>query len=157
MSPQFELSEATLGELESRLDAEHPTIESVIEGLLATSGGQLVGDPFYAFTQSKVFRALNTDADRYLALLSKLHEMHGPDFRDFIAAQNLKRRYFGNSKEEVCSASQYNQAREIPNSKYWAIMNIDKSTKRRFLRRLLIYIGYEDAMVAHVQELISGR
>ncbi|EDY83986.1 hypothetical protein VDG1235_3613 [Verrucomicrobiia bacterium DG1235] len=151
------MSEALMRELEGRMDSEHPTIESVIGGLLGTSAGDLVGNPLYAFSHSKDFRTCGNDSDRYLALLAKLHELHGPEFGEFIAAQTLKRRYFGQSKEEICEASRYNQAREIPNSKYWAIMNIDTPTKRRFLKRLLVYVGYTDVMVKHIQELICGR
>lgn len=143
--------------LEARIDSEHPNVESVIAGLLETPGGQLVGDPFYSFTRSKAFRVCGNDADRYIALLAKLHELHREEFEEFIAAQNLKRRYFGQSKEEICEASRYNQARRIPDSKYWAIMNIDTPTKRRFLKRLLVFLDYPDEMVTHVRSLIYGR
>lgn len=157
MSPKIQVSDSLFRELKSRLDSEHPDVESVIRSILDTSGGKLVGDPLFSFTLSHGFRACVNDADRYLALLGKLHEMHRQEFGDFVSAQRLKRRYFGLSKEEVCQDSKYNQARHIPGSKYWAIMNIDTATKRRFLKRLLVYLGYPDEMVTHVRGLVGGN
>lgn len=157
MSPKIQVTAALLEDLESRIDADHPTVAAVIASLLAGPGGALTGDPLYSFTQSSAFRSCAKDSDRYLALLAKLHELHREEFAEFVAAQTLKRRYFGHSKEEVCDASRHNQAREIPGSRFWAIMNIDAPTKRRFLARLLVYIGYREEMVTHVRSLIGSR
>ncbi|MCF3650076.1 hypothetical protein [Synoicihabitans lomoniglobus] len=156
MAPKIELTPELLAELERRRDSEHPTVEAVISSLLATSGGRLIGDPYYSFTCSAAFRSLTNDSDRYLALLAKLHAMHRGEFAEFVQGQSFKRRYFGLSAAEVCEASRHNQARQIPDSKYWAIMNIDTPTKRRFLKRLLIFIGYPDEMVTHVRGLIGN-
>ena len=155
MSAKFAISPALLAELERRMDNEHPSVEAVISSLLSTSGGQLIGDPLYSFTRSAEFRSLTNDSDRYLALLAKVHEMHRNEFQKFVAGQSFKRRYFGLSAEEVCEASKHNQARRIAGSKYWAIMNIDAATKRRFLKRLLVFIGYPDEMVTYVRRLIG--
>lgn len=157
MSPKIELNKSLLRELESRMDAEHPTVEAVISSILETSGGKLIGDPLHSYTRSQVFRTCTNDADRYVSLLGKLHEIYGQEFGEFVAGQRLQRRYFGLSREEVCAASEHNQARQIPSSKYWAIMNIDTATKRRFLKRLLVYLGYSDEMITHVRQLIGNR
>ncbi len=157
MSPRLEISKSLMDELKARIDSEHPDVETVISSLLKTSGGKLIGNPLYAFTCSKDFRVYANDADRYLALLAKIHELHPEEFMGFVAGQRLRRRYFGLSKDEVCQASRHNQARRIPSSKYWAIMNIDTPTKRRFLKRLLIYIDYPDEMVSHVRNLIGNQ
>ncbi len=155
MSEKVQLAPALLAELERRIDSEHPSVEAVISSLLSTSGGKLIGDPLYAYTCSADFRGRNSDSDRYLSLLGKIHEMHREDFQEFVASQSFKRRYFGMSAEEVCEASKHNQARHIEGSKYWAIMNIDAPTKRRFLKRLLVFIGYPDEMVIYVRNLIG--
>ncbi len=157
MSPKIDLPQSLIDELKSRIDTEHPNVESVIASLLRTSGGKLIGNPLYAFTRSETFRSCVNDAERYLTLLAKIHEMHPKEFMGFVAGQKLRRRYFGLSREEVCKASRHNQAKQIPNSKYWAIMNIDTATKRRFLKRLLVYIDYPDEMVAHIRSLIGSK
>lgn len=155
MSNKVELTPELLTELERRIDREHPNIEAVISSLLATSGGKLIGDPLYSYTCSAEFRKQTSDTERYLALLAKVHEMHREEFQEFVAGQKHKRRYFGLTPEEICEASKHNQARQISGSKYWAIMNIDAPTKRRFLKRALIFVGYPDEMVRHVQRLIG--
>jgi len=42
------------------------------------------------------------------------------------------RRYLGLSREAILEQCRNNQARQIPDTHYWAIMNIDTATKRRF-------------------------
>ena len=39
------------------------------------------------------------------------------------------------------------EARQIDGTQFWAIMNIDTATKRRFLARVLDFIGYRDAVI----------
>ena len=43
---------------------------------------------------------------------------------------------------------QRNHARQIPGTQYWAVMNIDATTRRRFVCRLLEFIGCHDETVA---------
>ncbi len=113
------------------------------------------GDPLSGFTRSPAFRALHTDADRYLGILGFIYKYHGPDFRDFVEHLSSRRKYFGASPEEILETSKHNQARQIPHSPYWAIMNIDTATKRRFLRRALEYVGYPDATIQHTITLVG--
>ena len=120
----------------------------VIGALLDRPEEALIGKKLSAFLGSPAFRALGSDADRYLAILGFVYKDHGPDFRDFVEHLSSRRKYFGASPEEIQETSRHNQARQIPNSPYWAIMNIDTATKRRFLRRAREFVGYPDEAIA---------
>lgn len=128
---------------------------AVIGALLDRPEPELEGGKLKAFTESAAFRALHTDADRYLAILGFVYQTHGRDFRDFVEHLSSRRKYFGASAEEIRETSRHNQARQIPHSPYWAIMNIDTATKRRFLRRALEFVGYPDGAVTHACGLIG--
>lgn len=122
----------------------------VIGALLDRPEGDRVGTKLLSFLKSPAFRALHTDADRYLAVLGFIFQHHRSDFRDFVEHLSSRRKYFGSSPEEIRETSRHNQARQIPHSPYWAIMNIDTATKRRFLRRAMEFVGFPDEAIAAV-------
>jgi negative modulator of initiation of replication len=51
------------------------------------------------------------------------------------------------TRQEILETCRHNQARQIPGTHYWAIMNIDSATKSRFLARVLEFIGYRDPVI----------
>jgi negative regulator of replication initiation len=112
--------------------------------------------PLVAYTLSAEFRAKFSDAERYLALLAWIAKHHAPEFSDFIAHHASGRKYLGLSAEEIRETCRHNQARLIDGTHYWAIMNLDTPTKRRFLRRLLVFVGTSDEVIAHVTSTIGG-
>jgi negative modulator of initiation of replication len=59
------------------------------------------------------------------------------------------------TREEITEQSRHNQARQIPRTPYWAIMNIDTPTKRRFLTRVLEFCGYAESLVEHTCNAIG--
>jgi negative modulator of initiation of replication len=117
-------------------------------------------EPLIACLLSAEFRAKFTDADKYLAILGWIAARHAADFSEFI--QSLTRgpggrRYLGLSREEIVKQCRHNQARQIPGTQYWAIMNLDTATKRRFLSRVLEFIGYREEITAFVCGSIGMR
>src|ERR1017187_3864800 len=104
-------------------------------------------EPLVGFLLGTEFRTKFTDADRYLAILGWIASKYGSEFNEFIlslSASPSGRRFLGMSREEIVEQCRHNQARQIPNTHYWAIMNIDTATKRRFLSRVLEFIGYRE-------------
>ncbi len=114
-------------------------------------------EPLVAYMLSAEFRAKFTDADKYLAILGWVAAKHASDFTEFIASLASGRRYLGWSREEIIEQCQHNQARQIPGTHYWAIMNIDTATKRRFLARVLEFVGYRDEIIDVVCAAIGMR
>ena len=117
-------------------------------------------EPLIGFLMGAEFRTKFTDADKYLAILGWLAAKHGSEFGEFIhslTSSSSGRRYLGLSREAIVEQCRHNQAREIPNSHYWAIMNIDTATKRRFLSRVLEFIGYRENVIDFICGVIGMR
>ena len=117
-------------------------------------------EPLIAYVLSSDFRAKFTDADKYLAILGWIAAKHSFEFNEFILSLSNSpsgRRYLGLSREAIVEQCRHNQARQIPNTHYWAIMNIDTATKRRFLTRVLEFVGYRDDVVDFVCGAIGIR
>ena len=117
-------------------------------------------EPLVGYILGSDFRTRFTDADKYLSILGWVAARHAPEFNEFIltlSGSASGRRYLGLSREAILEQCQNNQARQIPGTHYWAIMNIDTATKRRFLTRVLEFIGYRDDVVDFVCGAIGMR
>ena len=144
----IEISDEVYDALQDLARGFHRTPDEVLASLLnVPSGSPDAADPLAAFVLSPEFRAKFTDADKYLALLSWIAARHPADFGEFIRSLDGGRRYLGLSRDEILETCRHNQARQIDGTPYWAIMNIDSATKRRFLARVLEFVGYRDAAV----------
>lgn len=121
------------------------------------AGEQSPGNPLATFLLSAEFRAKFTDADKYLAILGWIAAQHGPDFREFIQSLGSGRRYLSLDREAILAQCHHNQARQIPGTPFWAIMNIDTPTKRRFLGRVLEFVGYREEIIDFTCQAIGMR
>ena len=91
---------------------------------LLNLGGTRFDNPLLAYLATAEFRSLHKDSDKYLAILGWVAAQHPADFREYILSLNRGRRHLSMTREEIIAQSQYNQARQIPDTPYWAIMNI---------------------------------
>lgn len=114
-------------------------------------------DPLTNFLLSAEFRTKFTDADKYLAILGWVASQHVADFQEYIMSLNHGRRYLSMSREDIVAQCRHNQARQIPGTKFWAIMNIDTPTKRRFLTRVLEFCGYREEVIDFTCNAIGMR
>jgi negative regulator of replication initiation len=117
-------------------------------------------EPLVSFVLGTEFRIKFTDADKYLGILGWVAVKHGSEFKEFIRSLSSGangRRYLGLSQAEIVEQCRHNQARQIPNTQFWAIMNIDTATKRRFLSRVLEFVGYDDSLIEFVCGVIGSR
>jgi negative modulator of initiation of replication len=154
----IEVSDEVYAALQALATGFHRTPDEVLASLLnVPTGSPEATEPLAAYILSGDFRARFTDADRYLALLGWVAGRHAEEFREFIAAQSGGRRFLTMTREEIVAACRHNQARQIDGTQYWAIMNIDTATKRRFLARLLEFIGYRDAVIELACSALGGR
>lgn len=142
---QIEVSDEVYSALQQLARGFHRTPDAVLANLLNIPGApDDAADPLAAFLLSPEFRAKFTDADRYLAILAWIAARHPADFAEFIRGLESGRRYFGLTRDEVVATCRHNQARQIEGTPFWAIMNIDSATKRRFLARVLEFTGYHE-------------
>ena len=144
----IEISDEVYAALQDLATGFHRTPDEVLASLLKVpTGSPDAADPLAAFVLSTDFRTKFTDADKYLALLGWLASRHPADFGEFIRSLEGGRRYLGLSREEILETCRHNQARQIDGTPYWAIMNLDTATKRRFLARVLEFVGYRESVI----------
>ena len=144
----IEISDEVYAALQELATGFHRTPGEVLASLLnVPSGSPDASEPLAGFVLGSEFRAKFTDAEKYLALLGWIASRHPADFGEFIRSMETGRRYLGMSREEIVETCRHNQARQIDGTPYWAIMNIDTATKRRFLARVLEFVGYRDAVI----------
>ncbi len=154
----IEVSDGVFAALQQLATGFNRTPDEVLASLLNVPGAPAeAAEPIAAFILSSDFRTKFTDADRYLALLGWIAARHAGEFSEFILSQSSGRRYLSMTREEILETCRHNQARQIPGTHYWAIMNIDSATKRRFLARVLEYIGYREAVIEFVCGLFGPR
>lgn len=155
---KIEISDEVYAALQELATGFNRTPNDVLASLLnVPSASAEAAEPLAAFVLSAEFRTKTTDADKYLAMLGWISRKHEAEFGEFIRAQSGGRRFLGMSREEIIEACRHNQARQIDGTQYWAIMNIDTATKRRFVARVLEFIGYRDAVIDFACNVFGGR
>ena len=154
----IEVSDEVYAALQRLATGFHRTPDEVLASLLNVPlASPEATEPLAAFVVRGEFRAKPTDADKYLALLRWIAAQHPAEFGEFIRSQSGGRRYLSMSREEILETCRHNQARQIEGTQYWAIMNIDTATKRRFLARVLEFIGYREEVIEFVCAVFGGR
>ena len=154
----IEVSDEVFDALQQLATGFHRTPDDVLAALLnVPHASPESAEPLAAFVLSVEFRAKITDAEKYLGILSWVAERHAGEFGEFIRSQSGGRRFLSMSREEIVEACRHNQARQIDGTQYWAIMNIDTATKRRFLARVLEFIGYRDTVTEFVCSVIGMK
>ncbi len=144
----IDVSDEVYEQLQKLATGFHRTPDEVLASLLnVPTGSPEAADPLAAFVLGAEFRSKYTDADRYLSLLSWVAERHAADFGEFIRSLPGGRRFLGMTQEEILATCRHNQARQIDGTQYWAIMNLDTPTKRRFLARVLEFVGYREEVI----------
>lgn len=146
---KIELSDETFSALQRLATAKELSPAELITALIGLGRPPLAGDNLLFHLASQDFCRLTDPAERYLALLVWCAQNYARDFADFIAHQESGGRYLMLSRSELNAVRSHNQACQIDGTQYWAVMTIDDATKRRFVCRLLEFIGCHDETVAH--------
>ncbi|MBI2496593.1 MAG: hypothetical protein HYV75_01220 [Opitutae bacterium] len=145
---KVELSDEAFITLERLAAAKNLSPAGLITALIGADRPPLAGDNLLFFLTRTEFTALADPAARYLALLSWIARNYACDFAAFITHQENGRRYLMLSRDEVNEVRSHNHAVQLDGTQYWAVMTIDDATKRRFVCRLLEFIGCHDETVA---------
>jgi negative modulator of initiation of replication len=144
---QVELDDATFVALERLATAKSLSPAGLIAALLGPGRPPLAGDSLLFFLTGAEFSARADATARYLALLAWVARNYARDFADFISHQESGRRYLTLNRDEFNDVRAHHQAVQLAGTQYWAVLNIDDPTKRRFLCRLLEFIGCHDETV----------
>jgi negative modulator of initiation of replication len=158
---KIEVSDDVYETLKSLTTGFHQSPNDVLANLLNLGmAPKNSEEPLVAFMIGPEFRTKFTDADKYLAILGWIAAKYRSELDEFIrsmSAGRSGRRYLGLTRDDIVEQCRHNQARQIPNSPFWAIMNIDTATKRRFLSRVLEFVGYREDMINFACGLIGAR
>lgn len=155
---KIDVSEEVYSALQKLASGFNRTPDAVLASLLNVPGSTAdAADPLATYVLSTDFRSKFTDADKYISILAWLAAKHPADFTEFIRSLSSGRRYLSMSREEIVETCRHNQARQIDGTPFWAIMNIDTATKRRFLARVLEFTGYRDEIIELVCAAIGMR
>ena len=149
-----DLSDETYAALHRLAGSKGLTIDELLAALLK-EGHAVDRDSLPLFLASAEFKALGDPADRYLALLAWCATTHATDFGDFVSHQESGHRYLMLGREGVQEVRAHNHARQIGSTQFWAVMTIDQKSKRRFVRRLLEFIGCRDEAVHEACTLLG--
>ena len=155
--PKIQITPETELRLRKIAEERGCTLAELVEAMLRGPVGTAPTGPLVTYVASGEFRAKFSDAERYLALLAWVAKSYRTEFDDFLAHQASGRKYLGFSAEEIRETCHHNQARQIPDTHFWAIMNLDTPTKRRFLRRLLVFVGQPDDVIEYALTSFGGR
>lgn len=145
---KIEVSEAAYAALQRLAAAKNLSPAELIAALVDPSRPALAGDTLLFHLASEEFTRLADPVDRYLDLLAWCAKNYATDFADFISHQESGRRYLAWNRDEINEARAHNHARQIDGTQFWAVMTIDEATRRRFVCRLLEFIGCHDETVA---------
>jgi negative regulator of replication initiation len=150
----IELSDETYAALARLATDKNLAIGELLAALVREGHPLLDRDNLLVFFAGDEFRALADREERYLALLAWCATNHASDFADFISHQESGHRYLMLSRDEVQDVRAHNHARQIDGTQYWAV-TIDPKSKRRFVRRLLEFIGCRDETVAEAHSTLG--
>lgn len=112
-------------------------------------------DALTKFLASSSFIGRRNVTDRFLLLLSFLHDQKSQDFKEVLGIRGRNRAYFGKTREEVSRSGKTVHPRRIPGTDYWAMTNASTDQKRKILREVLRALGYPEETVRHASSAIS--
>lgn len=144
---KIEVSDEAYAALQRLAAAKNVSLAELIATLVDPARPALAGDNLLFYLAGDEFARLTDPIERYLGLLAWCATNYATDFADFISHQESGRRYLAWNRDEINEARAHNHARQIDGTQFWAVMTIDEATKRRFVCRLLEFIGCHDETV----------
>lgn len=151
-----ELSDEAFAALEQLARTQGAAPADVLTALLTTAR-PLSGDHLLFYLAGPAFSTLTDRTERYLALLGWVARNYASDFAYFVSHQESAGRYLMLPPAAVHEVRARNQARQIEGTPFWAVMTIDDATRRRFVARLLEFIGCHDDTVAQALRALDSQ
>lgn len=152
---KLELSDETYAVLQRLAAAKHLAPGELIASMLRPAPPDLSGDSLLFYLTGPDFTRHRDAHARYLGLLAWCARNYAADFADFVSHQESGRRYLACNRAEINETRVRNQARQIGGTHYWAVMNLDPAARRRFVGRLLEFIGCHDETVSLAVEAVA--
>ena len=91
---------------------------------------------------------------RFLLILAALYRAHPEQFGVVTEISGRDRLYFANSENKLAESGSSTKPRQIPESPFWVITNSNTTRKKMMLTKASISLGYSDADVEKIRELL---
>jgi len=91
---------------------------------------------------------------RFLLILAALYRAHPDSFSVVNEISGRDRLYFAKSEAELDASGSSTKPRQIPDSPFWVITNSNTTRKKMMLTKASISLGYSEADVEKIRELL---
>ncbi|WP_448547747.1 replication initiation negative regulator SeqA [Thalassotalea fusca] len=113
-------------------------------------------------TAKSVFNVINKEelamqrgaVGRFLIILSALHRVHSEDFDAVCDVRGRDRLYFADSEDKLAESGSSTKPRQIPDSPYWVITNSNTTRKKMMLTEAAKILGYSQAEIEKIRDLL---
>lgn len=105
------------------------------------SGATIKGDIFKEITEEQLLEYPKM-VERFLLILSKLHQIHGQGFERVLQLSGRNRVYFAKDKEQLLQASSVTNPKPIQNTEFWVMTNNNTAKKASLLREVAEVLDY---------------
>jgi negative modulator of initiation of replication len=104
-------------------------------------GGAPKGDIFKEINEEQLLEYPKM-VERFLLILSKLHQIHGQGFERVLQLSGRNRVYFAKGKDKLLQASSVTNPKSIPDSEFWVMTNNNTAKKASLLREVAEVLEY---------------
>ncbi|PFG46035.1 negative regulator of replication initiation SeqA [Vibrio sp. ES.051] len=99
---------------------------------------------------SDEFAALNKAIDRFILVLSTLHQLNPEGFAQATNVKGRKRVYFANNEETLLANGNTTKPKAIPGTPFWVITNNNTSRKRQMVEQVMAHMGFQSELIEKV-------
>jgi negative modulator of initiation of replication len=93
--------------------------------------------------------------ERFLLILSKLHQIHGQSFENVLRISGRNRVYFAKGKDKLLQASSVTNPKSIPDSEFWVMTNNNTAKKASLLREVAEVLEYSPEQGKRLAQLFA--
>ncbi len=91
--------------------------------------------------------------DRWLQVLSVMHQHHSAQFAKVLGMSGRNRQYFALDKETLLATGSSTNPKNVPNSKYWVITNNNTQKKINMLKEVALVVGFTDTEISQLLKI----
>ena len=120
----------------------------------AAMGSSPKGDIFTEISEEQLHEYPKM-VERFLLILSKLHQIHGQIFERVLQISGRNRVYFAKDKDQLLQASSVTNPKPIQDSEYWVMTNNNTAKKASLLREVAEILGYSPEQAKRLAVLFA--
>lgn len=103
---------------------------------------------------SDEFASLKKAIDRFMLVLSTLHDVDPARFSEATQVKGRKRVYFANNEETLLANGNTTKPKAIPGTPFWVITNNNTSRKRQMVEQLMSRMNFQADLIEKVVSAI---